>query len=282
VTFLWIVVLMNAYNFMDGIDGLAGVFAITVLLGLFALYLPEVHQTMALRAHLWVVMMLAAVLVGLSLGFLFYNWRGGWTFLGDCGSQYVGFVLAAILAQLTRVATEPAVNGAGEELDFLVRKRAYVDFPAAVILVFPFLYDVTYTLIRRLLHGKAVWRAHHEHLYQRLIDRGWSHKGVVLFNLPFYLLNSAIFVAYCWAQNTQVQRIWPGAGEGVATLLRHRGFWAAAALALMILYTLIVIAVEKIRPLAPAVAAEASAPTPAEPPAEAAPEAPGPADTPKI
>jgi len=271
VTFLWIIILMNAYNFMDGIDGLAGTFVIAVALGLFAVYVPEVKQTMALRAHICVIMSLAALLVGLSLGFLFYNRPPASTFLGDCGSQYVGFTLAALLAQVTRLATEPAVDGTNGELDMLLHKRAYVDFLAVVILVFPFLYDVTYTLLRRLLRGKAVWRAHHEHLYQRLIDRGWSHWGVVLFSLPFYLANAAIFVAYCWADYIPVQKTWPAASD--QTVLQRRWFWAAVALAPMILYTLIVIVVEKLRPLAAEPVPVEPAPVPSEPesaPAEAA------------
>jgi len=231
VTFLWILVLMNACNFMDGIDGLAGTFVIAVAIGLFAAYLPEARQIFALRAHICILMVLGALLVGLSLGFLFYNWPPAKTFLGDCGSQYLGFLLAAILAQITRVSSEPVVDGLNAELEILIRRRAYVDVLACVILVFPFLYDVAYTLLRRLVHGKAVWRAHHEHLYQRLIDSGWSHRRVVLFSLPFYLAYAAFFYAYCWAPTN-----------------RARVIVAAAALAPMILYTLVVIVSEKRRP----------------------------------
>jgi len=258
VTFLWILILMNAYNFMDGVDGLAAVFLVAVGLGLFAVYVPEARQIMALRAHVCVIMVFAALLVGISLGFLFYNRPPASTFLGDCGSQYVGFILAVFLAQITRVAGEPAVSqrtpeGIYSELNLTLPIRAYVDFLAVVILVFPFLYDVTYTLLRRLVRGKAIWRAHHEHLYQRLIDCGWSHLGVVLFSLPFYLANAAIFVAYCWAGRIPIERLWPG-----ATFAHHRWFWTALALVPMILYTLIVIGVEmRHRPAPEAVAAPA-------------------------
>jgi len=252
-TFLWIIVVMNAYNFMDGIDGLAGAFVIAVAIGLFAAYVPEYHQTMALRAHICVIMVLAALLVGTSLGFLFYNRPPAKTFLGDCGSQYVGFILAITLAQVTRAAGEPAADEMNNEMTLTILRRTYMDFLAVVILVFPFLYDVAYTLLRRLLRGKAIWRAHHEHLYQRLIDRGWSHWAVVLFSLPFYLANSAIFVSYCWAHQVRPLLAWPQ-----ATFFTHRWFWAAMALAPMILYTLIVIVVEKTRP--PVVPVAVSAP----------------------
>jgi len=259
-TFLWIIILMNAYNFMDGIDGLAATFAVAVGLGLFVAYVPEVHQVMALRAHLCAIMAMAALLVGVSLGFLFYNRPPASVFLGDCGSQYVGFILAATLVQTTRVAQEPAVDELNNELSLALSHRAYVDFLAVVILVFPFLYDVTYTLLRRLLHGKAIWRAHHEHLYQRLIDRGWSHWRVILFSFPFYLANAAIFAGYCWAHRLPIKRIWPG-GD---TVFQHRWFWAALALVPMIIYTLVVIVVEKTKPavVAPVQAPPEAAPVP--------------------
>jgi len=240
VTFLWILIVINAYNFMDGIDGLAGVFAIAVALGLFAVYLPEANQPglPGMRAHICILAGLAAALVGLSLGFLFYNWPPATSFLGDCGSQFVGFLLAVLLAQTTRVRTEPPIAmfmGEWREFQIMLQRRAYVDFLAVVILVWPFLYDVIYTLFRRLLRGKAIWRAHHEHLYQRLIDLGWSHRAVVLFSFPFYLAHAGLFFAYCWAPNA-----------------RTRGLVAGAALVPMIVYTLFVISRERRRRPAPA------------------------------
>ncbi len=246
VTFFWIVILMNAYNFMDGIDGLAGVFVLAVAAGVFAAYLPESYQPglPGMKAHIGILLTLAAILTGLTLGFLFYNWPPAKTFLGDCGSQFIGFTLAAVLAQLTRVRTEPAVailkrlkQVAGQpdaieriykDSDVLLRREAYVDFLGTVILVYPFLYDVVYTLIRRLAHGKPVWRAHHEHLYQRLIDLGWSHRKVVGFSAPFYFVHAGLFAAYCWAPNAGLR--WVAAG---------------ASLAPMLIYTLVVIGLEK-------------------------------------
>jgi len=232
VTFLWIIAVMNAYNFMDGIDGLAATFFITVAVGLFAVYVPEYFEPPPpmFIFHGGPLMLLATTLIGLSLGFLFYNWPPASTFLGDCGSQYVGFLVPAILAQVTRPTSKWLfqLDRIGANTNTAVAEFAYVDFLAVVILVFPFLYDVTYTLARRLFRGKPIWRAHHEHLYQRLIDLGWSHRGVVLFSLPFYIAHAVIFFAYCWAPT-------------------ERWRWICAALALlpMIVYTLTVIVSEQ-------------------------------------
>jgi UDP-N-acetylmuramyl pentapeptide phosphotransferase/UDP-N-acetylglucosamine-1-phosphate transferase len=248
VTILWMVGLMNAYNFMDGIDGIAGAFLIAVSIGLFAIHLPEAAAIQALRAHICFLMGLAAAFVGLSLGFLFYNWPPAKTFLGDCGSQYIGFLLAAVLAQLTRIAGEPPTNEGGIKMDIALAKRAYVDFLAVVILVWPFLYDVLYTMVRRAVRLKAIWRAHHEHLYQRLIDLGWGHRAVVLFSLPFYLVHAALFYAYCWAPDEA-----------------NRWDWAILALVPMIVYTLVVLLLEaRRRPATAAAVAPATVETEAE------------------
>jgi UDP-N-acetylmuramyl pentapeptide phosphotransferase/UDP-N-acetylglucosamine-1-phosphate transferase len=227
VTILWIVIVMNAYNFMDGTDGLAGAFAIAVAIGLFAVYIPEAAQIQALRTHICFILAFSMVVIGVSLGFLFYNWPPASTFLGDGGSQYVGFLLAAFLAQVTLVRGQPAVDPSGTTLELVLHKRAQIDFLACLILLWPFLYDVLYTLVRRTLRLKAIWRAHHEHLYQRLNDTGWSHRAILYFSFPFYLAHAAIFYLYAWA---------PTAGG--------RRMWAAIALLPMILYTMVVIACE--------------------------------------
>jgi UDP-N-acetylmuramyl pentapeptide phosphotransferase/UDP-N-acetylglucosamine-1-phosphate transferase len=235
LTFVWIVFFMNVYNFMDGIDGIAATFLICVAVGVFAIYVPEARAIQAMRAHILFVMAFTTILIGVALGFLFYNWPVANVFLGDGGSQFVGFLIAALLAQLTRVAGEPAADAgsdfAGQYLyssrELLLHKRAYVDFLACVILVYPFLYDVIYTLFRRAWNRKPVWCAHHEHLYQRLIDRAWTHKEVVLFSLPFYLTHAALFYAYAWAPSERI-----------------RLMWALIALLPMFLYTAIVWAAE--------------------------------------
>ena len=227
MSFLFLIIFMNAFNFMDGIDGLAATFTIVVAIGVFAAFVPEARQLGGLRAHVFVVMMLATLLVGISVGFLFYNWPVAHVFLGDCGSQFVGFVLAALLMQLTRLAGEPAADAQGVARALALPRRAYIDFLAVLILVWPFLYDVGFTLVRRWARGERLWRAHHEHLYQRLIDQAWSRQEVLLLSVPFYLAHAALFYAYAWAPTNVI-----------------RWMWAGVALLPMLIYTLIVWAAE--------------------------------------
>ena len=143
---LWLALLwgVNLFNFMDGADGLAGVQTMAASLGLGVL-LSISAQTGAAMA--------AFTLAGAAAGFLRWNWHPARIFLGDVGSYFIGFELAALVILSAQYAHSP--------------------WPA-LILVAPFVLDATLTLVARALRGAALWRAHREHVYQRLVLRGWS------------------------------------------------------------------------------------------------------------
>lgn len=138
----------NLYNFMDGADGLAGGMA---LFG-FGAY--------ALAAFVFGALTLAALcasLVAASAAFLVFNWHPARLFMGDVGSVPLGFLAGALGLQGWAIGAWP------------------LWFP---VLVFaPFMCDTTLTLIRRVLRGEPVWRAHREHYYQRLVRMGFGHRG---------------------------------------------------------------------------------------------------------
>jgi Fuc2NAc and GlcNAc transferase len=140
----------NLYNFMDGIDGLAGAQAVTVAgaAGVLML-LTGADPVMALPAFL---------LAGAAAGFLVLNWSPARIFMGDVGSGFMGFVFAAFA-----IATENA--GA---LPLLVW----------VLLSGVFLFDTTVTLLRRVLRGEQWYTPHRMHAYQRLVTTGRSHAAV--------------------------------------------------------------------------------------------------------
>ncbi len=149
----WMVGLTNAYNFMDGSDGIAGTQA--VLVGL-AWMLASLCQAVSPTAGL-----LGAVVAGSALGFLGHNWEPSKIFLGDVGSAFLGFTFAVI----------PLLDGA-------TSKDLTAQVGAAVSLLWPFLADTLYTFIRRLLRRENVFQAHRSHLYQRLILAGWKHRSI--------------------------------------------------------------------------------------------------------
>ena len=140
---------VNLYNFMDGIDGLAGSEAAAIGGGLMLLGLVGNAADPSL-------VLLAAAAAGAALGFLVWNWSPARVFLGDVGSVPLGFLTGYLLI---------AVAGAGRWM-------------AATILPLYFLADATITLGRRLLRGERVWQAHREHFYQQAVGSGLGHAAV--------------------------------------------------------------------------------------------------------
>jgi UDP-N-acetylmuramyl pentapeptide phosphotransferase/UDP-N-acetylglucosamine-1-phosphate transferase len=146
LAWLWFI---NLFNFMDGIDGLAGSEAIAVALG----YLLIV--TWAGHDHpLWRPALIVAASVA---GYLAWNWHPAKVFMGDAGSIPLGFLLGWLLLDL-------ALAG---------------QWAAALILPAYFAADATYTLLKRALRGEKPWQAHREHFYQRAVLGGATPPGVV-------------------------------------------------------------------------------------------------------
>jgi UDP-GlcNAc:undecaprenyl-phosphate GlcNAc-1-phosphate transferase len=150
LTMLWIVGLTNAFNFMDGSDGIAGITAAAVSAGIAAA---------AAACGAGAVAVIAAAFAGASLGFLTSNWQPARIFMGDVGSAFCGFLLA-VLPLAVRTDAVPEV------------------LPVAVLALWPFIFDTSLTLLRRLLAGENIFQAHRSHLYQRLLIAGWSHRAV--------------------------------------------------------------------------------------------------------
>jgi UDP-N-acetylmuramyl pentapeptide phosphotransferase/UDP-N-acetylglucosamine-1-phosphate transferase len=146
---LWFV---NAFNFMDGIDGIAGTEAAAIGAGVAFLAL----------AHLDLVGlgngMFGATIAGAALGFLGWNWSPAKLFMGDVGSVPLGYLIGWLLL---------ALAGAGL-------------WAAALILPLYFLADASWTLLRRLARGEKIWQPHRQHFYQRAVQAGRSHQAVVL------------------------------------------------------------------------------------------------------
>ena len=168
VTTVWLVGLLNAYNFMDGIDGLAtgqAIVVATVWIWAVADSLPLVTVT-------------ALLIVAASVGFLWHNWSPARIFMGDAGSGFLGFTFAALPLLAYHSTGHPRL------------------FPAGVMVLWPFVFDTAFTLARRLLRRENVLRAHRTHLYQRLVTAGWSHRNVAL--LYLLLATSSGMGAVLW------------------------------------------------------------------------------------
>jgi Fuc2NAc and GlcNAc transferase len=144
---LGLVWLVNLWNFMDGIDGLAGGQALVAAVGLAVLASGASAVSLA-----------AAALAGAVLGFLALNRPPARLFMGDVGSGFLGLALGVLALGAERSADVPMA--------------------AAALLVAPFLVDATATLLDRIVRGERWYAAHRDHLYQRLVQRGASHGTV--------------------------------------------------------------------------------------------------------
>ena len=145
---IWIVGLTNAYNFMDGIDGIAAVQGILATAGWLLLILvdPVLGASIPVTGT-WILL---ALLGGLC-GFLVFNWPPASIFLGDLGSTFLGFFLAALPIALS-------VEGLPLE----------TALEAGALMVWPFVVDTGTAFVRRLVLREPVFDAHRSHLYQTL------------------------------------------------------------------------------------------------------------------
>ena len=189
----WIIGLVNIFNFMDGIDGIAGMQAVVAGAGWWIIG--------SIVSAPFTAFVGAAIAFG-SLGFLTLNWPPAKIFMGDAGSTVLGYLLATLplLATVESKGVFPA--------ELLMA--------AAVMAVWPFLADGTFTILRRLMRRENIFKPHRSHLYQRLVAAGKSHRLVTctyaslallgsLFALglvrqmPFALVASLVFlgIAFC-------------------------------------------------------------------------------------
>ncbi len=170
VMFLWIVWMINAYNFMDGIDGIAGAQAVAAGIGWAAFSFLFGDQSSYL---------FSGILVFSALGFLVHNWNPARVFMGDVGSSFFGYTFAAL-----PLLTDGTGADGGPWL-----------LAATVTFVWLFVFDTVFTLTRRLAKGERVWLAHRQHLYQRLVITGWSHSNASLLYAGGALLTVGMFIA---------------------------------------------------------------------------------------
>lgn len=176
ITTGWLVVSTNAFNLIDGLDGLAagvGFFATVAI------------AAAAVRDHNGMLLLVSVPLAGALLGFLRYNFNPASIFLGDCGSLSIGFLLGCFGAMW------------GEKVTTLVGLSAPV-----MALSLP-LAETGVTILRRLLRNRPIFEGDREHIHHRLLDQGNSVKktvvllyGACAISATFSLLQQAINKQY--------------------------------------------------------------------------------------
>lgn len=159
LTTAWIVVVTNAMNFLDNMDGLTG--GVTVVAG-------SILMVTALIGEQWFVAATLAVLTGSTLGFLFFNLPPARIFLGDGGSLVIGLALAVLTVRITYV--EEGVGTSSAWYGVLM--------PLAVLAI-P-LYDLIGVTLLRLRQGRHPFQGDKQHFSHRLVKRGLSPRRAVL------------------------------------------------------------------------------------------------------
>ncbi len=153
VTILWVVGITNTVNLIDGLDGLAAGISIIATMTLFAVAMQEYRLIPAV---------LAIALAGSLSGFLKYNFHPAEIFMGDSGSMFTGFILAAISA-----------TGA-------LKSAAAVTIVVPILALGVPIFDTIFAIIRRVYHNKPIGEADRGHIHHRLIALGWSHRQAVI------------------------------------------------------------------------------------------------------
>lgn len=155
VTLLWIVGLTNAFNLIDGLDGLAAGVSVISSMTLFA-------AAILLGPEQQYVPVITAIIAGSTLGFLPYNFNPAKIFMGDTGAMFLGYMLSVISA-----------------IGVLKSATALAILIPVFAMGLPII-DTIFAMIRRAARGKSVAEADNGHLHHKLIEKGYSQKEAVL------------------------------------------------------------------------------------------------------
>lgn len=187
---LWIVAVMNFYNFLDGIDGLASLQGVVTAVGV------------ALAAWDPFAAGFGAATAGACLAFLCFNWSPARLFLGDAGSLLLGYTFASLPLL--------APFGARCSSVFLM-----------ALSLFLFIADATWTRVNLMVRRRRWYGPHREHVYQRLVAAGWSHaRTASLIGAGSALLTAAGL----WAvRNAGPAASWAALGLATAVFLAELG-----------------------------------------------------------
>jgi UDP-GlcNAc:undecaprenyl-phosphate GlcNAc-1-phosphate transferase len=188
-----IVTAMNAFNFIDGLDGLAAGVAI---IGGAAFFLTAywVHRTAVLLDRSDLATLLTAIVVGSSMGFLLHNWFPSKIFMGDSGAMLIGLLMASAGV----VSTGQISSGLYDRVNGI---------PTIIPILLPFavlflpLLDLGLAVIRRTAVGRSPWSADRGHLHHKLMDIGYSHRASVLLMYAWTCVlafGGLAFVVYPW------------------------------------------------------------------------------------
>ena len=196
-TIFWFVLVINAFNLIDGLDGLAA--GITVFSSIVLLVLGM------LRGGAFACVGLAS-LAGASLGFLRYNFNPATIFMGDCGSYFIGFILASL-----------SILGS-------VKTQASVTILIPIIALGLPLMEAIWSGIRRFLLGQKLFRADKNHLHHRLLKLGYTERKAVLVLYALTVTLGLVALLLVQASDRIAGMVLVGLGLTAVVVIRRLGY----------------------------------------------------------
>jgi UDP-GlcNAc:undecaprenyl-phosphate GlcNAc-1-phosphate transferase len=197
LTVLWVVAVTNAFNLIDGLDGLAAG---------SALFSTMVFFVCALVNHSWLASLMSVILAGAILGFLRFNFNPATIFLGDSGSLFVGFMLSAL-----------ALEGSQKAPTFVAVAIPVVSFGLPIL-------ETSLSIVRRLISGRPIFTADREHIHHKLLQMGFSHRQVVIVLYAVSAMFAMLSLFLLWPTGSTVGLVLAVVGTGIWLGVQHLNY----------------------------------------------------------
>ncbi len=197
LTVIWVVAITNAFNLIDGLDGLAAG---------SALFSTMVVFVVSLVAQAWLGAVMSLALAGAILGFLRFNFNPATIFLGDSGSLFIGFQLSAL-----------ALAGAQKAPTLVAVAIPVVSFGLPIL-------ETVLSVLRRLISGRPIFTADREHIHHKLLQRGLSHRQVVIVLYAVSGLFALLSLFLLWPTGSTLGLVLAVVGSGVWLGIQHLNY----------------------------------------------------------
>ena len=196
-TVLWVLAITNAFNLIDGLDGLAAG---------SALFSTLVAFVVALLNGQSLITVMTIALAGAILGFLRYNFNPATIFLGDSGSLFIGFILSAL-----------ALAGAQKAPTIVAVAIPVVSFGLPIL-------ETSLSIVRRLISGRPVFTADREHIHHKLLQHGMTHRQVVILLYGVSAIFAMLSLFLLWPTGSSLGLVLAVLGIGIWIGVQHLGY----------------------------------------------------------
>jgi len=197
LTVLWVVAVTNAFNLIDGLDGLAAG---------SALFSTLVFFVCSLVNHSWLGSLMSVTLAGAILGFLRFNFNPATIFLGDSGSLFIGFMLSAL-----------ALEGQQKAPTFVAIAIPVVSCGLPIL-------ETLLSILRRLISGRPIFTADREHIHHKLLQMGFSHRQVVTVLYAVSAVFAMLSLFLLWPTGSTLGLVLAVVGTGVWLGVQHLNY----------------------------------------------------------